>query len=149
MTIFSYGVAMEPVTEEKPRLQIWPATTSGYLRLSPQGLWFGQGTYTAPIVDLGEIYVFSGILWDSLEGFGTSIDTTIGGMKTLEVRYHDYYEPILNEAGLAWVDQELPYRLDSMWGTNGDIPWIEVENNNLVSGVMIRYVQWRATIRGD
>lgn len=148
MTVFSYGVAMDPVTEDKPKIQVWPATESGYLRLSPQGLWFGQGTYTSTILDLGEIYNLSGISWNSEERYQTQVDTTLGGVRTLEVRYHDYYQPGLNEVGFPWTPDNLAHVDDPMWGEEGAIPWVPYENNFVITGVMIRYIQWRATLRG-
>jgi hypothetical protein len=140
---------METVNEERPKIQLWPAVASGYLRLSPHGLWVGEGTYTSPIVDLGEIYNLSGISWESEEPYQTQIDTTVGGMKTLEIRYHDYYEPQLNEAGFPWTNQNLAQAADPMWGEEGSIPWIPYANGDFtITGVMIRYVQWRAVLRG-
>lgn len=149
MAVFSYGVAMEVVTEEHSRLQLWPAVASGMLRLSSHGLWAGQGTYTSPIIDLGEIYNFSGISWESEELFQTAIDTTVGGVRTFEVRYHDYSAPVYNQAGYPWYDGQLSSPLDSMWGEEGALPWVPYENNDFtVTGVMIRYIQWRAVLRG-
>ena len=98
------SINMERVLEVKPRVEVWPATDSGVLRLSAHGLWDGVGKYTSVVVDIGSIVTLSGVFWDSGEEFLTSVDSTEGLPKTLELRYHDYNEPLLNDKGDPWSD---------------------------------------------
>jgi len=148
MVSFSGMMVMEVVREEHPSIERFPATSSGFLRLSPRGLWDGIGVYESPVIDLGEIFTFSGIVWDSIEEFSTTIDKAPGLPKTIEVRYHDYAPPVMNVAGLNWSDGEIPSAQDPGWGSGGSLLWLDYENNVLQSGVDVRYIQWRATLRG-
>ncbi len=148
MARFTYGILLDYINQDNPMIELWPAIDSGFLRLSSEGLLNGEGTYTSPVVDLGEIYTLSGIAWDSEELYGTSIDAIAGGNKTFQLRFHDYYEPTLNIHGFPWSNQELPSSTDPMWGSSGSINWVDYQNYILTSGVMVRYVQWRTTLRG-
>jgi hypothetical protein len=140
------GISMETVVEEHERTEVFPATDSGIIRLSPHGLWDGTGVYTSPVVDIGTVVTLSGVFWDSVESFGTSIDSRSGLPKTLELRYHDYAAPTINDTGYPWSDGQIPSDSDPFWGTSG-LEWVEWENDFRNTGVDIRYVQWRATLR--
>jgi hypothetical protein len=141
---------MEFVREEHSTTEIFPAVVSGMIRLSPKGLWEGQGTYESPVVDLGEIWVFSGVAWQSIEEFGTYIDINDTLPKTIQVRYHDYAAPVRGDHGLDWNNEESPHTDDPGWGKHGSIEWIDFENGaTLASGIDIRYIQWRARLVGN
>lgn len=146
MTTWNYSISMEYVREDHPRVELYPRTDSGVLRLSAHGLWDGIGTYTSPVIDLGEIYTFSGVYWESIESAQAVIDTVAGGNKTLEVRYHDTTGPSKNSHGNTWQDGESPHPTDPIFGDNG-LPWIKVYNGVPIEGVEVRYIQWRATFR--
>jgi len=140
-------IVMETVVEEHPRTEVYPSTDSGVIRLSPHGLWDGIGIYTSAVIDMEEIVTLSGIFWDSTEDYQTSVDSSTGLPKTLELRYHDYDAPELNEAGGFWADGDYPAASDPTWGDSG-LEWNEWENGYAVSGINVRYIQWRATLRG-
>ena len=145
MTIFRYATSMETVVEEHPDVEV---TSSGWYRLSPGGLWAGEGDYETGVEDLGTLFTFTGISWTSTEEFSTSVDTIPGSPKTISVRYSAYNAPVLNNSKLTWNNLDNPNPDDINWGTSGSIPWVELENNVPVTGVLVRYIQWKAKLKG-
>jgi hypothetical protein len=145
MAKFTYGQELDYVNFDDPRIEL---TTSGELRLSSHGLWIGEGTYTSSVLDIGSVLPFSEVFWSGDNGSGAVVDTVTGNPLTIEVRYHSYLSPVLNNRGEPWTTDRLPSDSDPGWGLTGSIPWILFENGVPISPVMVRYVQWRATIRG-
>lgn len=141
MTVFSYGSSLEYVIEAHPTTEVFPLLSSGELRLSPHGLYVGSGEYFSPVYDMGQLLEFNGILFLSEQNYSTSISK-------MQFRYSEYVAPVMSNKNLPWTSEEYPSETDYSWGENGTLPWIELENEPLESSIMLRYIQWKITLRG-
>lgn len=109
------------------------------------GAYAGHGVFTSGVLDHGADFFLKSFDWASNEPAGTTIDTTLGGAKTISVRASDT-PPLHAIDGTSWAWGDIPDDSDPVWG---GLAWEETVSDaaaDVSVAAQKRYTQFRATL---